>query len=365
MYISRLILNHFRNFDVQEMEWSSGCNWVVGPNGSGKTAILEAIYFLSTGRSHRSAMANRLIHHEAAQFTLFAELKEEGVTHSVGMSRHRTEMGKIKLDHVLQSNHLEVAKRLPVLMLNPEGFGLFSEGSKGRRNVMDFGVFHSEPDFYREWSIVKRLLAQRNAGLKAGFEESILGLFDDQLVLAAEKLDGYRAAYVNELTGLLEEWIGEFLIAHKVTLSYARGWEKGRSLGDLLKENLAKDRAHGFTSQGPHRADLKFRVGHTPVQDVLSRGEQKLLICALKMAQGRLFYAQTGREPIYLIDDLASELDARHQKILLDHLQSSTSQAILTSISSENLPQGMVPSYVLGEKSLQKSKKFCVLSVDE
>jgi DNA replication and repair protein RecF len=347
------------------MDFSPGFNWIVGPNGSGKTAILEAIYYLSTGRSHRSSMANRLIHLEASEFTLFAELKEEGGTHSVGMSRHRTEVSKVKLDHVLQANHLEVAKRLPVLMLNPEGFGLFSEGSKGRRNLMDFGVFHSEPDFYRQWSLVKRLLAQRNAGLKSGFEESILRLFDDQLVLAAEKLDGYRAAYIKALTAMLEEWIGEFLIAHKVTVSYGRGWEKGVSLGDLLKENLAKDRAHGFTSQGPHRADLKFRVGHTPVQDVLSRGEQKLLICALKMAQGRLFYAQTGREPIYLMDDLASELDIRHQQILLDHLESSTAQAILTSISCENLPQGVTPSYVLGEKSLQKSKKFCVLPLDE
>jgi DNA replication and repair protein RecF len=336
MWIHRLVLTHFRNFSRQEIRPQPGLNWIVGPNGSGKTALLEAIYFLSTGRSHRANLASRLIAHEAPEFSLFAELMSDESKHGIGMSRHRSEPGRAKLDQKNQTNHLEIAKLLPVLMLNPEGFGIFTEGSKGRRSLMDWGVFHSEPDFYTEWSVVKRILAQRNAGLKSRLSADILMLFDEQLIQAAEKLDHYRSNYVEKLRKTLEQLIGQFLSSHHVEISYSRGWSKEKLLKDLLKEHLDQDRLNGFTSQGPHRADLKFRVGRVPAHEVLSRGEQKLLICALKMAQGVLFQEQTGRQPIYLVDDLASELDARHQKILLDHVEALSAQSFITAISKEN-----------------------------
>ncbi len=342
MMITRLMLNHFRNFVFQEFHFSPGFNWIVGPNGSGKTACLEAIYLLSTGRSHRSSMVSRLIHQEAPELTIFVDVEEGSSHHAMGLSRHRTEMGKLKLDHRLQDNHLEVAKLLPVLMLDPEGFGLFTGGSKARRSVMDFGVFHAKPEFYTEWSTVKRILAQRNAGLKSGVDEKILALFEAPLIKASEKLDQYRAAYVQELKTILTQLVGDFLASHEVSLSYFRGWAKDESLKDLLNLHLAQDRVHGFTSHGPHRADLRFRVGKIPVQDVLSRGEQKLLICAIKMAQGILFQKQTGKQPIVLVDDLASELDTRHQEILLNHLKTLGAQTFLTAIDPSWLKEGRV-----------------------
>jgi DNA replication and repair protein RecF len=348
MWIHRLVLTHFRNFSMQEIHPKPGLNWIIGPNGSGKTALLEAIYFLSTGRSHRANLATRLIAHESAEFSIFVELMSDEAKHGIGMSRHRSEPGRAKLDQKNQINHLEIAKLLPVLMLNPEGFGIFTEGSKGRRSLMDWGVFHSEPEFYKEWSSVKRILAQRNAGLKSGVSSDILMLFDDQLIHAAERLDFYRSSYVEKLRETLERLIGQFLASHKVEMSYSRGWSKEKLLKDLLKEHLDQDRLNGFTSQGPHRADLKFRVGRIPAQDVLSRGEQKLLICALKIAQGVLFQTQTGRQPIYLVDDLASELDARHQKILLDHLEALSAQSFITAISKENISNQS--TFCLGEK---------------
>jgi DNA replication and repair protein RecF len=340
MRIQRLVLTHFRNFSFQEIFPKPGLNWITGPNGSGKTALLEAIYFLSTARSHRVGLPTRLIAHSADEFSLFAELYGE-TSHGIGVSRHRTEAGRVRLDQKNQNNHLEIAKLLPVLMLNPEGFGLFTEGSKNRRNLMDWGVFYSEPDFYGQWSAAKRILAQRNAGLKAHLPSSILNLFDEQLIQAAEKLDQYRGSYLQKLKIILKRLIGDFLEEHEVQMSYSRGWSKEGSLKDLLQEHFLQDQANGFTSQGPHRSDLKFKVGRIPVQDVLSRGEQKLLICAVKIAQGILFHEETGQQPIYLIDDLASELDRRHQKILLGHLEQLKAQAFLTAIeknfNGENL----------------------------
>ena len=337
MRIQRLVLTDFRNFAHQEIFPKAGLNWITGQNGSGKTALLEAIYFLSTARSHRVALTSRLIAHESPSFSVFAEVQgSEAALHHVGMSRHRVEPAKARLDQKNQVNHLEIAKLLPVLMLNPEGFGLFTEGSKGRRSLMDWGVFYSEPDFYHKWSVAKRILAQRNAALKSRSPLAILTLFDDQLIEAAERLDQYRVSYVEKLKIILEKLIGEFLEEHEVQVVYSRGWSKDEALKDLLVEHFPADQLNGFTSQGPHRADLKFKVGRVPVQDVLSRGEQKLLICALKIAQGVLFQEQTGRQPIYLVDDLASELDARHQRILLKHLEKLDAQAFLTVINFEN-----------------------------
>jgi DNA replication and repair protein RecF len=283
-------------------------------------------------------MPARLIAHGVDEFSVFAEIyeKSEQQKHGIGVSRHRTEPGRVRLDQKNQANHLEIAKLLPVLMLNPEGFGLFTEGSKGRRSLMDWGVFYSEPDFYSQWSMAKRILAQRNAALKACSPLSILNLFDEQFVEVAEKLDRYRSSYVEKLKIILKKLIGDFLEQHEVQVTYSRGWSKEGCLKDLLPEHFAQDQLNGFTSQGPHRADLKFKIGRVPVQDVLSRGEQKLLICALKISQGILFQEETGRQPIYLIDDLASELDARHQGILFDHLQKLGAQAFLTVINGES-----------------------------
>ena len=335
MRITKLTLTGFRNFESYTLTPESGFNFIIGDNGAGKTSILEAIHFLSSARSHRTSQLNRIIHQSENQFTLFAQMQDQDSAHQIGLMRSKTADAQVKLDGETQSSHVGIAHLLPVLMFNPECFALLTDGSKGRRQMLDWGVFHFDAGFYRQWQIAKKALAQRNAALKSNLSDSVIKQFDLQLIQAANALDGFRQQYVDALKPILEGLIGDFLARHDVVLQYYRGWSGGEDLASLLASNRLNDRQKGFTHHGPHRADLRLRVGRVPAQDILSRGQQKLLICALKIAQGILFTQTTGKHPIYLLDDIASELDKIHQGVLIAHLQALDSQVFITAISDQ------------------------------
>lgn len=332
MWITRLTLSNFRHFSSFEMYPHHRFNLIIGENGTGKTSILEAIYFLGSARSHRTNQLARIIQEGVDAFTLFTEIETLEGAHHVGLNRTKQGEGKSKLNGKIQPNHIEIAQLLPILMFNPESFSLLTEGSKGRRQLLDWGIFHQSPEFYPAWHIAKKVLAHRNAMLKSRQTPELLQLFDQQLISASEKIDSLREDYVAQLMPIVTRLIGDFLARHDVHLQYFRGWSKEDDLADLLKLNLRHDQEKGYTQAGPHRADLRLRVGKIPAQDILSRGQQKLLICAIKLAQGILFEKQTGRKAIYLLDDIGSELDDQHRQHLLGLLKDLKAQVFATGI---------------------------------
>jgi DNA replication and repair protein RecF len=117
-----------------------------------------------------------------------------------------------------------------------------------------------------------------------------------------------------------------------VTVSYTQGWDNKSELSQLLKDNYSRDLALGYTAAGPHKADLRLRCDSVPVQDALSRGQLKLLVCALRIAQGVHLQEQVNKETIYLVDDLSSELDANKRQILIDQLVDTKAQLFLSVI---------------------------------
>lgn len=352
MQISRILISGFRNFPTFEMNPKPGFNIITGPNGAGKTSILEAIHFLSTARSHRTSQMGRIISHDAEQFTIFVSAEAEDGEHQIGVSRTRTGESKAKLDGKNQTSHVDIAYLMPVLMFNPESFSLLTDGSKGRRQMLDWGVFHAQSDFYLQWQIAKKALAQRNAALKTGLSDAVLNTFDNQLVAASVKLDQYRTEYVEALKPIVDKLIGDFLERHDVKLQYHRGWAAGEDLSEILSTHRLQDRQKGFTHHGAHRADLRPRVGRMPAQDILSRGQQKLLICALKIAQGILFAEQTGKKPVYLLDDIASELDEMHRGVLINHLEDLDAQVFITTISQNLLTLKESEEFMLDDVSV-------------
>ncbi len=313
-------------------------NFIVGGNGSGKTSVLEVIYFLAHGRSFRSSQLNRLICHDKTEFGLFGQFESAQGKMLLGVKRTTQGEARIRLDGTNLTSHLEVTKRLPVILFNPEQFSLLISNAKARRQLLDWGLFYHDPHFLKAWQDLRKGLKQRNAALKQKASQKMVQLWDPSIVKASEQLDQYRTRYVDLLLHALMQVVGSFLQDHHVELSYYRGWAKDQSLAELLTQHFEQDRKIGHTQYGPQRADLRVKVNGLPASEVLSRGQQKLLICSLKIAQGLLLQQHTDHLPIFLLDDIVSEFDTHNATKIFEQLLPLQAQLFISVIDPALLP---------------------------
>ncbi|GGQ25824.1 DNA replication/repair protein RecF [Shewanella litoralis] len=332
MSLSRITIGSFRNITTASLNPSDGLNLIYGQNGSGKTSILEAIYFLGMGRSFRSHLSQRVINNDDDKLTLFANLVQDDSDCKIGLRRHRSGDIEVKINGEKVKRLSTLAETLPIQVITPESFSLLFEGPKARRQFIDWGAFHSDPHFYQAWVNVRKVLKQRNQLLRNQSAYSQIQFWDKELVRYAEQVTDIRNRYVDSLNELLKGIIGRFLPQVDIKVSFTRGWDSKTDFSQLLENQYSRDVAAGNTGSGPHKADLRLRVGNLPVQDALSRGQLKLLVCALRIAQGKLLKQQLDKNSIYLVDDLPSELDAQHRQLLLQQLTETGAQIFVTAI---------------------------------
>ena len=340
MSLSRITIGSFRNITSASLQPGDGLNLIYGQNGSGKTSILEAIYFLGMGRSFRSHLSQRVINHDDDKLTLFAHLIDADRDCKIGLRRHRSGEIEVKIDGEKVKRLSTLAETLPIQVITPESFSLLFEGPKARRQFIDWGAFHSDPHFYQAWVNTRKVLKQRNQLLRNHSPYNQIQFWDKELVRYAEQVTDIRNQYVDSLNVLLKGIIGVFLPQIDIKVSFTRGWDSKTDFAQLLENQYSRDLAAGNTGSGPHKADLRLRVGNLPAQDALSRGQLKLLVCALRIAQGKLLKQQLDKNSIYLVDDLPSELDAQHRQLLLQQLTETGAQIFVTAID----PQAIVDS---------------------
>jgi len=308
-------------------------NLIYGANGSGKSSILEAIHILGIGRSFRSRTASSVINHEADSLSVFGNI-EKTTKIPAGIEKSRRGNTKIRIAGSDVTTIAELAELLPIQLINPDSYRLLDAGPKYRRQFMDWGLFHVEQSFYDAWRRLQRTLKQRNAALRDGQEVSV---WDPELVEVSEKLHQLRASFMVELLPFVQDVLKELCDLEDLSFNYFPGWDVDRGLEAVLRTAHRRDRELGFTQYGPHRADLQVKSGKLPVHAVLSRGQQKLLVCALSLAQGALVRTLVNKRCIYLIDDLPAELDVAHRRNLVKMLGRLSSQVFVTSVEKEAL----------------------------
>ncbi len=338
LLIKNIKIQRFRNIRHANLVLQAGFNVFIGDNGSGKSSLLEAMYFLAHGKSFRTHLLKRIIQISQQQFSLFASFESQAQVMSLGMVRQHNGAARQRLTGIHSVTQADIANVLPMLHFTPDSLSVLLQGSKGRRQLLDWGVFYYQEQFLSLWQKTQRYLKQRNAALKLQ-QHQTLDSWDRALGACAEQIDQYRQEYLIALEPVLHDLLGEFLQQHDIQLDYYRGWAKDKGLFEALQDHRQQDLIRGFTHTGPHRADFRFRVHGVPAQDVLSRGQQKLLICALKVAQGVLFYQQKGVGCIYLLDDIGAELDSKHRQLLINCLKKLNAQVCLTGISDHDLVQ--------------------------
>lgn len=355
MQVFRIKTSQFRNLADLDLEFSPHFNFIYGTNGSGKSSLLEAIYFLSLGRSFRSVLASRAIHYSANQFNLFSVILGE-VPITLGLEKTRQGKTRIKMGNNTHSVS-ELAKLLPIQLVSPNSYHLLNGGPKVRRQFIDWGVFHVEPHFFSVWQKFQQIVKQRNAALQKQELADQIKAWDSQLTTFSIEITRMRENYLQLLTPLITELMGELVNLEGLVIDFYQGWDKQHSLELVLQRSFCRDSNLGYTQYGPHRADLLIKIHNNPAHEVLSRGEQKLLAYALQLAQGLLLKKVANKSCIYLFDDLFAELDSVRQGFLIALLNRLESQVFITVIDSALIQQ--LSNKVSGKTfQIEKGKVF-------
>jgi DNA replication and repair protein RecF len=339
MTINSLRITNFRNLaEMELMPCTAGLNVICGDNGSGKTSLLEAIYYLGLGRSFRSSTSTRLIRHENDKFSIFSELTSELQRDiRVGVERSLSGQTKLRIAEKDASSIIELATYLPIRLINSQSHLIFESGPTFRRKYLDWGLFYQSEHFLSCWRQYERILKQRNILLKERRSKNELNAWTDAFVARALELDALRKDYIRALAPLIAEIAQELLSLTDLKCSYQSGWDEEKDFAAVLTDAYVEEMRAGHTLYGPHRADFNLVIKGIPVKHFLSRGQQKLLICAMMVAQGRLLVGQEKKGLIYLVDDLPAELDVFSRKKLISLLLRQQTQVFITAIESNTV----------------------------
>jgi DNA replication and repair protein RecF len=330
MTLARLEIDEFRCLEHVRLSLDPGYNLFVGPNASGKTSLLEAIFFLGRGRSFRTRRLDRLVRQGQDAFRIVGWVAGSGrsTVLGVGGDRRSTE---IRIGGAPAAGAGELAGHFPPQIIDPEIHKLLEEGPHRRRRFLDWGVFHVEQSFLETWQRYHRALKQRNAALKPGSDPAAARAWEPEITAAGARLDEIRRSYLAVLGPTLAAF-GQRLLGLPVALAYHSGWAEGETLAEALGRSTERDRRYGITHVGPHRADVTARVDGHVARERISRGQQKLLAAALTLAQLAVQEARAPGTGALLLDDPAAELDTENLGRLLTVVRELNVQLFVTAL---------------------------------
>lgn len=334
MHLTRLDVLGVRNLISAHIEPGEGINYFFGDNGAGKTSLLEAISILSVGRSFRSGKITTIISNDASELTVSGSVTDalRQTSSSVGITRQKdSTIARIDGQNINRLSALALA--VPSVAISARNHELVEGGPGERRNFLDWILFHVEHTFVHLSKRYRAALSQRNAALRSNASNSMITVWNTELAESGEAIANYRRSIcelIQERLEIFTEQMQDSKILPE--LHYRQGWAEGQSLLETLERSIDNCRRLGTTSTGPHRADIKMKVGSDEVRYVHSRGQQKLLAILLKLVQVDLYTKHHQQAPILLFDDLPSELDETAREFVFNYLQSCSVQVFLTGV---------------------------------
>lgn len=334
--LDRLQIHHVRNLAQVSLTDLQRINVFYGRNGSGKTSVLEAIHLLAMARSFRGSIKS-LVSHGSREATVYGQLYPGKLP--IGVRRNLAGDVTIKIGGQPVRTVAALAEQLPVQVINADSFDLLTGAPGARRQYLDWGVFHVEHRFFEQWQRFQRGLKQRNKLLRRGkMSAEELSVWTRDLGMSGELLSQYRSAYFQLLTPRFKAIMGQLTPSLAgLELRFRQGWDRQSSYAEALANSESTDLEQGFTHVGPQRADVRVLVDGHLAAETLSRGQQKLVVCGLKLAQGQLMAEMAGKHCLYLVDDLPSELDLQHSAGVCALLDAMAAQVFITCVQKNEV----------------------------
>ncbi|MDR6514639.1 DNA replication/repair protein RecF [Chryseobacterium camelliae] len=314
MIIKRLSLYNFKNHTERRFEFSPQINCFVGNNGVGKTNILDALHYLSVGKSFLGNTDMNNIKKDEDFFTLDADIINDGSEDQIKIFQPKESKKVIKKNDKSYDRMADHIGYLPSVMISPYDSNLISDSGESRRKFLDAMISQTDPEYLFDLIQYQKTIQQRNALLKyfaknRVFDRDSLEIYDDPITGHGTKIFEKRREFVTMLNPIVQNFYG-IISGGKETVSvqYESHLLEGR-FEDLLKDNLEKDRMLTYTSKGIHKDDLLFEMDDHLIKKTGSQGQQKSFLISLKLAQMSLIKELTHKTPILLLDDIFDKLD--------------------------------------------------------
>ena len=326
-------ITDFRCVEAAMLEFGARNNLICGPNASGKTSILEAIAYLGRARSFRGAGTRELVRHGAEEFLVVGTTTVGSRQETLGIKNGKTGL-EVRAGGEKSRSAAPLAEALPLQVIDPDIHDLIGGGPEGRRRYLDWVAFHVEQSYLETWRRFRRALRQRNAALKEGASIASLSAWDTELEVLGTAVSETRERMM-DMTAPVVAKQGQALLGSSVTVSYARGWPADVSLGEALRSSARRDVQLGSTQQGPHRGDLKLSYDERQARKLVSRGQQKLLACAMILAASEVVQTVLKKPLLLLLDDPAAELDKESVGRLMTAVEGLGAQVVATTLDPE------------------------------
>ena len=319
MYLQKLKLINFKNYEDAELMFSDKINCFVGNNGAGKTNILDAIYYLSFCKSYFNSIDSQNIKHDADFFAVHGTYKnQDGLNDTVSVIQKRNSKKSFKLNKKEYDRLADHIGKIPLVMVSPYDRDLINEGSDVRRKYIDGVISQFDKTYLNNLLIYNKSLAHRNALLRSfsehrNFDAASLEIWDKKLVEYGQPIFEKRKQFLMEFNPIFEK---NYRFLSGETEHIELIYESQLAIDPLIKllqNSLEKDRMIRYTSKGIHKDDLLFKINGYPIKKFGSQGQQKTFVIAIKLAQFEFTRNIKNFKPVLLFDDIFDKLD--HQRV--------------------------------------------------
>jgi len=346
MHLEKLSLTNFKNYEDGRFTFGRQVNVIVGPNGSGKTNLLDAVYFLSLSKSAFQTQDALSIQHESDYFIIDGVFDEnEGSDHErhvqITISLQRGQRKVLMADKKPYERVSEHIGRFPVVLVAPNDTDLVREHSEDRRQFFDGVLSQLDADYLRDYLMYQQVLKQRNSVLKLFTERrhvdhELLDTYDEPLLAIGQRIYERRQRFVTEFLPQFQNHYTYLSDAREaVTIQYDSDVGK-LGFSDMFQQNRSRDVLLQRTTMGVHRDDFEFQIDGVALKRFGSQGQQKTFVIALKLGQFEQILAEKGIKPILLLDDIFDKLDDRRIGKLVELMERQTfGQTFITDARPE------------------------------
>lgn len=366
MYIEKIELEGFRNYDKEETEFHKNINIITGENAQGKTNLLESIYFTSFGKSFRAGRDREMIGFGKDYCRVSAlyvkddenEIEKEKV--DIALSKDGRKAARIDGRNVEKIS--ELISDYYSVIFSPEDLKIVKDEPEKRRKFIDGELCQLSFSYFNALTNYKKILSQRNSYLKENnIDDSLLSVWDESLSEEGSKIIVSRKAFIERLSKISEEIHSNITdgkempeIEYDSNIPFSENREEVKELFlERLKDSREKDIYNGNTAAGPHKDDIEIKIKGKSTRKYASQGQQRTVALSLKLAEIELIKEEKGDYPILLLDDVFSELDEGRQRYLVDYLE-----MMQVFITAAEIPEKILKTFPESKKIVIKEGKI-------